>query len=55
MIHAICGHRYGICSDIKPEHEMERILFAVDELTGLIWGVAKMNHLEVQKTWRYLV
>ena len=43
MIHAICSHAYGICSDIKPEHEMEKILFAVDELTGLIWAAAKMR------------
>ena len=43
MIHAICSHGYGICSDIKPEHEMEKILFAVDELTGLIWAAAKMR------------
>lgn len=43
MIHAICSHGYGICSDVKPEHIMEKILFAVDELTGLIWAAAKMR------------
>ena len=43
MIHAICSHGYGICSDAKPEHKMEKILFAVDELTGLIWASAKMR------------
>lgn len=43
MIHAICSHGYGICSDIKPEKEMEKILFATDELTGLIWASAKMR------------
>lgn len=43
MVHAICSHGYGICSDIKPEHQMEKILFAVDELTGLIWAAAKMR------------
>ena len=43
MTHAICSHGYGICSDIKPEHEMEKILFAVDELTGLIWAATKMR------------
>ena len=43
MIHAICGHGYGICLDIKPEHQMEKILFATDELTGLIWAAAKMR------------
>lgn len=43
MIHAICSHGYGICSDVKPENEMEKILFATDELTGLIWAAAKMR------------
>ena len=43
MIHAICSHGYGSCSDVKPEHDMEKILFAVDELTGLIWAAAKMR------------
>ncbi len=43
MVHAICSHGYGICSDVEPEHEMEKILFAVDELTGLIWAAAKMR------------
>ena len=43
MVHAICSHAYGICSDVEPTHEMEKILFAVDELTGLIWAAAKMR------------
>ena len=43
MIHAICSHGYGLCSDVEPEHEMEKILFAADELTGLIWAAAKMR------------
>ena len=43
MVHAICSHGYGICSDVEPEHEMEKILFAVDELTGLILAAAKMR------------
>ena len=43
MVHAICSHAYGICSDIEPEHEMEKILFAIDELTGIIWAAAKMR------------
>ena len=43
MVHAICSHGYGICSDIKPEHEMEKILFTTDELTGIIWAAAKMR------------
>ncbi|MBP5245194.1 MAG: hydrolase, partial [Clostridia bacterium] len=43
MIRAVCSHGYGICSDVKPEHEMEKVLFAVDELTGLIGAAAKMR------------
>ena len=43
MVHAICSHGYGSCSDIKPEHAMEKVLYAVDELTGLIWAAAKMR------------
>lgn len=43
MIHSICSHGYGLCSDVKPEHEMEKVLFAVDELTGLIGAAALMR------------
>lgn len=43
MIHSICSHGYGLCCDVKPEHEMEKVLFAVDELTGLIGAVALMR------------
>lgn len=43
MIRSICSHGYGICCDIKPEHEMEKVLFAADELTGLIWSAALMR------------
>ena len=43
LIHAVCSHGYGITVDIKPEHEMERVLFACDELTGLIWAAALMR------------
>ena len=43
MIHAVCSHGYGLCSDVEPEHEMEKILFAVDELTGLIGAAARMR------------
>ena len=43
LIHAICSHGYGIACDVKPEHEMEKVLFAADELTGLIWAAAKMR------------
>ncbi len=43
MIRSVCCHAYGICSDVKPEHPMEKILFAVDELTGLIGAAALMR------------
>ena len=43
MIYSICSHGYGICSDAEPKHEMEKVLFAVDELTGLIGAAAKMR------------
>jgi len=43
MIHAICSHGYGLCCDVKPEHEMEKVLFAADELTGLCWSAALMR------------
>ena len=43
VIHAICSHGYNIRVDIKPEHEMEKILYASDELTGLIGAAALMR------------
>lgn len=43
MIYSICSHGYGICSEQEPKHEMEKVLFAADELTGLIWSAALMR------------
>ena len=43
LVHAICSHAYGICSDVEPQHEMEKVLFAVDELTGLIGAGVRMR------------
>lgn len=43
LVHAICSHGYGICVDIAPEHEMEKVLFAADELTGIIGAAALMR------------
>ncbi len=43
LVHAICSHGYSRCSDVKPEHEMEKALYAVDELTGLIGAAARMR------------
>lgn len=43
IIHAAASHGYGITVDIKPEHMMEKVLYAVDELTGLIGAVVIMR------------
>ena len=43
LLHAVCSHGYGLCSDVEPTHEMEKVLFAADELTGLIGAAAKMR------------
>lgn len=43
LVHAVCSHGYGICADVKPEHEMEKVLFAADELTGLVGAAALMR------------
>ena len=43
IIHATASHGYAITVDIKPEHEMEKVLYAVDELTGLIGAVVIMR------------
>lgn len=43
IIHATASHGYAITVDIKPEHKMEKVLYAVDELTGLIGAVVLMR------------
>ena len=43
MVHAICSHAYGMTSDVEPVHLMEKVMFAVDELTGLIGAAARMR------------
>ncbi len=43
LIHAVCSHGYGECCDVEPTLFMEKVLFAVDELTGLIWAAALMR------------
>ena len=43
LIHAVACHGWGACVDIQPEHEMEKVLYAVDELTGLIGAAALMR------------
>ncbi len=43
FIHAVCAHGYGICCDVEPVLKMEKVLFAADELTGLIGAAARMR------------
>ena len=43
LVHAICSHAYGLCCDVEPVHQMEKVMFAVDELTGLIGAAARMR------------
>ena len=43
LIHAVCSHGFGLASDVEPTHEMEKVLFATDELTGLIGATALMR------------
>lgn len=43
LIHGVVSHGYGHRVEVKPEHEMEKVLYAADELTGLIWAAAKMR------------
>ena len=43
FIYSVCSHGYSLCSEEEPKKKMEKILFATDELTGLIWAAAKMR------------
>ena len=43
LVHAICSHAYGVCCDVEPIHQMEKVMFAADELTGLIGAAARMR------------
>ena len=43
LIHAVCSHAYGSCSDVEPVHLMEKVMYAADELTGLIGAAARMR------------
>ena len=43
FVHAVCSHGYGLCSDVEPVLEMEKVLFAADELTGLVGAAALMR------------
>ena len=61
VIRAVVSHGWGICTDVKPESEMEKVLFAVDELTGLVTtsalvrpsrSVLDMEASSVKKKWK---
>lgn len=43
VIKSVCSHGFGICSDIEPSVDMEKVLYTVDELTGIIFAAAKMR------------
>ena len=43
FIHAVCSHGYGLCVDVKPEKKMEKILYTIDELSGLVNATALMR------------
>jgi putative nucleotidyltransferase with HDIG domain len=42
-VHAICSHGFGLCSEVEPVHKMEKILYTIDELTGLIHAACLMR------------
>jgi predicted hydrolase (HD superfamily) len=43
FVHAVCSHAWNSCSDVEPVHQMEKVLYACDELTGLIGAAALMR------------
>ncbi len=43
LIHGVCSHGYNICSDIAPVHYMEKVLYTIDELTGIIASLINMR------------
>lgn len=43
LVHAVVSHGWGLCADVEPQHMMEKILYATDELTGLIGAATKMR------------
>jgi len=60
-IHAVVSHGWGICSDVEPQTEMEKVLYAIDELTGLVVttalvrpskGVMDLKAKSVKKKWK---
>ncbi len=52
LVHAVVSHGYGLVSDVEPEHDMEKVLFASDELTGLIEPPRECAHRRASWIWR---
>lgn len=52
IIHGVCSHGYGITVDVEPEHLMEKVLYATDELTGLIGAAALMRPSKACRIWK---
>lgn len=48
FIHAVCSHGWGLCSDVEPVHFMEKVLYTIDELTGLVYATALMRPERMQ-------
>ena len=60
VVHAVCSHGWGICSDVEPTRKMEKVLYTIDELCGLVYATALMRpeHMQgmevksVKKKWK---
>jgi putative nucleotidyltransferase with HDIG domain len=61
LVRAVVSHGYGLCTDVEPQTEMEKVLYAVDELTGLVVATAlvrpsrsvmDMKAKSVRKKWK---
>lgn len=48
FIHAVCAHGWKLCVDIEPKHQMEKVLYTIDELTGLINATALMRPAKME-------
>ena len=48
VVHAVCSHGWGICSDVEPTRKMEKVLYTIDELCGLVYATALMRPERMQ-------
>lgn len=53
LIHGVVSHGYGHRVEVKPEHEMEKVLYAADELTGLIWPLLRCGRQRALRIWSF--